>query len=283
VPFWLIGAWFSARAALRGVLAADGGSERRRRIARGLVPAGVLATLLAMLGFDVLIAGGDHFEYRALSFLPPLCALALLWSCLAIRLSANASAVAVLAFSILSGVLPWTIYSRTNALFAWPADPKVEPIAAEVPWPMRPVAESFDALERWLIPRGIGVRHYEHRAFWLRQLRSVPSRAEGERVCSASDHPVAALTTIGIPGWVLLECAILDLRGLADYVIARAPSKLGYLGHDRKPPLDYVQQFQPNVFLHGGNVRIYPRPRPLTDERIREIERQYWRAARGWK
>lgn len=282
-PVWLLGAWIWARAAARSVLAADGGQDQRRACARSLGQAGVLATVLAMLGFNLVIAGGDHFEYRVLSFLCPLCALALLWSCLAIRLPGSISAVVLAGFSIVSGVLPWTLRVRTDSLNAWPPDPQVESIASDVPSLMRPAAESFDRLEQWLIPRGVGVRHYEHRAFWLHQVHDLPSREEGARACGASDHPVAARATIGLAGWVLPGCAILDLRGLADYVIARAPSKLGYLGHDRKPPLDYVQQFQPNVFVHGGSVRIYPRPRPLTDDRIRQIEQHYWSVARGWK
>jgi arabinofuranosyltransferase len=274
LPVWLIGAWLWERDAMRRILAASG-SERMRSIARLLVQAGALATVFAMLGFEVLIAGGDHFEYRALSFLCPLLALALWQGLLALGLRASAGAITVAGFSLISAVLPWTIFAQTNALYAWPPSPAVEPIADETPWIMRPVATRLDELENWLIPRGIGLRHYEHRAFWLHQLQNLPDRNDGARACSASDHPIAAFATIGIASWVLPNCAILDLRGLADYVIARTPSQLEYLGHDRRAPPGYMEAFQPNVASFAGGVRIYPRPKPLTDDMIRAIEAHY--------
>ena len=275
VPFWSIAAWAWSRDSKRRVTAADGGAPRRRALARALAQAGVLATVLALLGFEVLIAGGDHFEYRALSFLCPLLALAMAYGCFALRLSASVGAGVLVLFSAISAVLPWTIFVRTNALYRWPADPAVIRIANDVPAVLRPIAAGFDELEDWLIPHGIGIRHYEHRAFWLRQLRFYPSRERGAELCAAVDHPVTASATIGVASWTLPGCAILDLRGLADYVIARTPSKLGYLGHDRKPPIEYIREFQPNVFLQNGEVRVYPRPKPLTDEHIREVEQRY--------
>jgi arabinofuranosyltransferase len=276
LPFALAGAYLWARAAL-GRLAAQRSEARRVEAARTLVQAGVLGAVLAMLGFDVLIAGGDHFEYRALSFLCPLLPLGFLYGGLALRIRANVTALALLGWSAVSAVLPWTAYFQTNDQYAWPSEPLVVPTAPDAPLILRPIARSFDALQDWLIPHGIGVRHYEHRAFWLHQIRSYPPRERGAALCAAADHPVMAIATIGVSSWVLPGCAVLDLRGLADYVIARTPGTLGYLGHDRKPPLDYVQAFQPNVFLRNGEVRIYPRPRPLTDERIRDIE-QFYRA-----
>jgi hypothetical protein len=229
-----------------------------------------------MLGFNVWIAGGDHFEYRALSFLCPLVALAFAYGCFALRLRANASALALLGWSAASAVLPWTVFFQTDALYTWRAKPVVIPIAPATPAVFRPIARSFDELEAWLIPHGIGIRHYEHRAFWLHQIRMYPTRERGAAACAAADHPVLATATIGVSSWVLPGCAVLDLRGLADYVVARTPAKLGYLGHDRKPPIEYIQAFQPNVFVRDGEVRIYPRPRPLTDDQIRAIE-QYFR------
>jgi arabinofuranosyltransferase len=275
LPLILAGGFVWLRASLRR-LAAVGGEARRTEAARTLVRLGVLGAVLAMLGFDVLIAGGDHFEYRALSFLCPLLPLGFLYGCLALRIRAHVSALALLGWSAVSAVLPWTAYQQTNAQYAWPTEPLVIPTAPDAPLLLRPVARAFDALQDWLIPHGIGVRHYEHRAFWLHQLRNFPTRERGKALCAAADHPVMPIATIGVSGWVLPGCAVIDLRGLADYVIARTPGKLGYLGHDRKPPLDYLQAFEPNVFVRGnGEVRIYPRPRPLTDERIREIERDY--------
>lgn len=282
VPVWSIATWSWARDSVRETLAAAGGEARRRAFARFLVRAGVLATLLAMLGFGVVIAGGDHFEYRALSFLCPLLVLAMLYGCLAIEGKTNTrtnagviSTVVIAGFAAISGVLPWTIFAQTNHTYSWSTTPTVIPIAAAAPAFLRPVASTFDNLETWLIPHGVGLRHYEHRAFWLHQVRSAPTRTRGDKVCAAADHPVGAIGTIGVVSWVLPSCAILDMRGLCDYVIARTPSHVGYLGHDRKAPEGYMQQFQPNVTIEGGDVRIRPRPRPLTDQQIRDVEQYY--------
>ncbi len=260
LPVWAWAAWCWAR--------------RCRLQASTVAQALALATLLAKLGFDVTVAGGDHFEYRAFSHLVPLFALAFVRGCLGFGLGARACAAALLAFSVISAVLPWTIYARDADRYQWPAPPS-PPLAARVAWPFRPAAIELDALEAWLVPRGVGVRHHEHRAYWLHQIRTFPSRSDGARLCAREEHPVAAMATIGVGGWVLRGCTILDLRGLADYVIARMPAKVGYLGHDRRPPPDYVRRLMPNVFVNAGRIVVLPRPRPLREDDIRDTERYY--------
>jgi len=241
----------------------------------------VLATLLAKLGFDLLIAGGDHFEYRVLSYLVPLLALAFLHGALSLfgPTRPRLAALALLGWAGISAILPWTHYARSHDRDAWPVSPPVIAIAGDVPPPLRPIAAAFDELQAWLIRHGVGVRHYEHRAFWLHQIRAYPSRELGTRACSASENPVAPVTTIGVAGWVLSTCHIIDLRGLTDHVIARAPvvgDRPGYMAHDRRPPLDYVKRFMPNVFVRDGRVVVYPRPVPLRDADIQRIEAEYW-------
>jgi arabinofuranosyltransferase len=275
LPLWFGAGWAWLRDGWRAASAADGVEARRARLANLGAQVLVIGTLLALLGFDVFVAGGDHFEYRMLSFTVPLCALAFVRGGFGLGLRGPSTSIALAGFSLISAVLPWTAFMQEGTRYAWPASPAVQPLAADVPVLLRPVAERFDALERWLIPRGIGVRHYEHRAFWLHQVRNYPTRERAARACSQADHPVAAIATIGIAGWVLEGCAVIDLRGLADYVIARSPGKLEYLGHDRKPPADYVRSFQPNLLMNDGRFVIYPRNVPLTDDRIRTLERVY--------
>lgn len=274
LPLWALAAWLWGRDSVRGIAAASGGS-RRAAIARLLVQAGLLATVLAMLGFNVLIAGGDHFEYRVLSFLCPLLALAVAYSCLVLRMRAVASALVIAGFGAISAVLPWLVFANTNHRSIWPAQPVVVPIAASAPLVLRPAAQVLDGLELWLIPHGVGIRHYEHRAFYWHLAQGAPMRDSGEAACSAADHPIAATGNIGVVSWVLPTCAILDTRGLCDYVIARMPAKLGYLGHDHVAPREYFQSFQPNVMIERGQVRISRRPRPLSDAGIEETEQRY--------
>jgi arabinofuranosyltransferase len=259
LPIWLWALWLW----LRGPAADSGRAVRTMRVLCLTAPLGIA-------GFAVLIAGGDHFEYRALSFLVPLLALALAHGCLKLGLGA----FTIAGFAAFSAFLPWTLYAQQHARYEWPAQ-ALPKLAEHVAWPVQPIAAGLDALEAWLIPHGIGVRWEEHRAFWLHQVRDLPTREIGARACTATENPVAATTTIGVSGWVLPGCAVLDLHGLTDAVIAHQPSTTHYLGHDRRPPLDYVQRFLPNVFMHEGNVLVYPRPRPLTDEDIERAEAEY--------
>jgi arabinofuranosyltransferase len=238
-------------------------------------------TLCAKLGFDVLIAGGDHFEYRSLSYWVPLIALGFLYTCLELKRSARVVAVLFVGFIATSAVLPWTYYAQTRAHFAWPPEPRVLAIAPDVPFVLRPIARAFDDLQAWLIPRGIGVRQNEHRAFWLRLLSEYPSRAVGTRACSSAQRPIAAIPNVGVAGWVLATCDILDLRGLNDYVIARTTPRdreRSYLAHERRPPAGYIERFRPNVIVNDQHVVIRARGAPFRDEEIIAAE-NYGRAS----
>jgi arabinofuranosyltransferase len=282
VPLWSFGLYHSLRALARDVHGAHGAhadrTEQRRSLAtRTSVRALCLAAAGAKLGFDLCIAGGDHFEYRTLSWLVPLALLALAHGLLALTRRTAVVVLAIGVFAASSAILPWTHFLQTRDREVWPVEPRVLPVAPHVPAPLRPIAERFDALQAWLLPRGVGIRHYEHRAFWFHQLREYPSRETGARLCAEHENPVSALATIGVAGWTLARCHILDLRGLTDRVIARAPLAGGpeYLGHDRRPPPEYVRAFKPNVLVQAGRVVFLPRPSPLTDDEITRIEEIY--------
>jgi arabinofuranosyltransferase len=92
---------------------------------------------------------------------------------------------------------------------------------------------------------------------------------------------VLAYHTIGVPGWVLPNVAVIDWFGLNDVVIAhskptRSASEARQMAHDRGPPEGYIECFRPNVFVlkkYGFSVR--PRERALTDAEIRACETRY--------
>jgi arabinofuranosyltransferase len=50
------------------------------------------------------------------------------------------------------------------------------------------------------------------------------------------------------------------------------------MAHERSPPPGYVESFEPNVeYLPDGEVVVRPRAVPMTAERIRQIEAEWWR------
>ncbi|MET0390652.1 MAG: hypothetical protein ABW321_32065, partial [Polyangiales bacterium] len=273
MPLWLYGLWQLGRRVVSRLKAYAAGSgepdaaSARHGLAQSLARAGVLACVLSKLEFDVFIAGGDHFEYRALSYLVPLLALAFLHGLLSARLRPALVYACFVGFIAVSSWLPWSLYTRTRDFHRWPPNPPVERLASDAPWPLQPVAAALDELQGWLIPHGVGVRHAAHRGFWLNQLEYTPSRDEGARQCAQSDHPLAAAGTIGVIGWVLPGCYVLDILGLNDYVVARTPLPEGqerYMAHDRSVPPGYLERLMPNVSIKGHALTIYPRPTPLT-------------------
>lgn len=49
------------------------------------------------------------------------------------------------------------------------------------------------------------------------------------------------------------------------------------MAHERSPPPGYIEAFEPNVeYLPGGDVVVRPRAVPMTAERIRQIEAEWW-------
>ena len=90
-----------------------------------------------------------------------------------------------------------------------------------------------------------------------------------------------AYHTIGVPGWVLPNVAILDWFGLNDAVIAhakptRTTSEERQMAHDRGPPEGYIECFRPNVFVRtNGKLGVRPRARDLTADEIRACEERF--------
>jgi arabinofuranosyltransferase len=127
----------------------------------------------------------------------------------------------------------------------------------------------------------VGMRHQEHKIFGEVQLGRFPTREEGSRI-SREGHPVLVYDTVGVPGWVLPNVAILDWFGLNDAVIAHArptrqASEDRQMAHDRGPPTGYVDCFRPNVFVLKNRpvVKLQQRQQPLTAEQIRACETKF--------
>ncbi len=243
-----------------------------------VVPVLVAATLLAHFAYYTLLIGGDHFEYRVYA---QWVMLGLVGVVAALGRSAMAPrhALAALGLCVAASIpLPWVHHLETRGLTTRAeTHVMVRPIAQAFPSFARPYVGAFDALQAWLIPHLVGVRHQEHKVFCEEQLRRYPTSWRSLRV--GAGDPVLVERTVGVPGWSLPEVAIIDLFGLNDRVIARTPVPPSHgprrMAHDRQPPPGYVECFVPNVLVRGGGFRVYQRREPLTPERIRFCERRF--------
>lgn len=198
--------------------------------------AAISATLFHA-GYYVLRVGGDHFEYRVLSQLVPLGTLSL--AAMAANLGAGASlpTVATAGLWLASGV-GW--------LHLWLLPPPLpgsefRPFAPHVPAMVRPLARWFDAQQAWLHLRVICIRCDEHAAVLRGFAEQFPRRMQ---VTGGNDaFPIYQSPTVGLAAWSLPDCAILDLHGLNDWVIARTPIA--------PPPLRPLAGTLPDVVAHA--------------------------------
>jgi arabinofuranosyltransferase len=261
------------------VVRARAGSWRRLRSPAALLTAIACGAVLAHLGYYVIVVGGDHFEYRVLSQLAPLIALAFVRAA-ALLASMPLAGVLCAALLVFGNVIPWTHWELTRHVneraHAVKLTAKVAPALAQ---PFALLALPFDALQAELIGQGIGVRHQEHKVFRLWQSSLYPSRANGLKLRARQPNPVHVYPCVGVPAWSLPRFHIVDSVGLNDYVIARTPvprHRRGYMAHERTPPPGYIESFLPNIqFNRARRLIELRRVRPLTDARIREIERRY--------
>ena len=185
-----------------------------------LAPLAVVAATLIHVGYYVLKVGGDHFEYRVFSHLVPLTTLSA--AAIAARWSAGARLplITVLALGIASGV-GWVHLALTRDM---PAN-GFHPISPRVPAALQPLARWYDRQQSWLQMHFVCLRCVQH-ALSLQYISGpLPPRSRGQ--FDLGDVPVHSAVTVGVVGWVLPDCAILDRHGLNDWVIAHAPAELG--------------------------------------------------------
>ncbi len=252
----------------------------RTAVATPNTPALVIAaTFVAHVTYYTMMIGGDHFEYRPFAhlILPMGVALIRFLAVLELRPATALAAVALAAAVALP--LPWVHYSRTRNLITRASTYMMfVPVADAFPAPLRWYADLFDELQRWMMKRHVGTRHQEHKIFYEESVRAIVSREVGSRV-TAEDKAVLATGMVGVPGWNMPEVAIIDTKGLNDWVVARNPVTespgVRLMAHERDPPPGYVECFEPNVGFENGQVRLIDRATPLTDQRIRDCETKY--------
>ena len=213
------GAWLWALTAITWV-----GFELRRGL-RAIVgslltnvPA-LAAVVVALFnaGYYCFKVGGDHFEYRVLSQLVPLGTLTAvamvgrmsnrpLWPILA-------SFAMALAGSLGSVHLPLT---------SDPGKYGIQAITPSMPAFAKPLSRWFDKQQAWLFLRYIGLRSNHHTAVLNLYAVHYPRRLA--MTDSPDPFPMLATGGVGLPAWYLPDCAIIDLFGLNDWVIARTHS-----------------------------------------------------------
>jgi hypothetical protein len=95
-------------------------------------------------------------------------------------------------------------------------------LAPRMPTLLQPLVRWYDRQQAWLLFQDVGVR-CEHHARLLRETFQalMPHRMHIEN--PPDPFPVFAADGVGVVGWSLPDCAIIDQHGLNDWVIARTP------------------------------------------------------------
>ena len=190
--------------------------QLRRLFTEYLPATAATAAVLWQVGYYVFVVGGDHFEYRVLSHLIPLLALsgaAMAWD-LRPRAWLPTTALAAIGTASCFGWLHL-------ALVATPLIPGFDPLSPKVPALLQPLARIHDRYQAWLQMQFNCVRVGAHAQSARDITRYAPTRSRLGP--SPDDLNVAKAAAVGIVGWVLPDCAVIDVHGLNDWVGARTP------------------------------------------------------------
>ncbi len=239
----------------------------------------VVATVVFHVMYYTLIIGGDHFEFRVYAYLIPLIFLTFLWMLNAINAKPLTSAIAFGLFILLSLPVPWTHWALTKDFKVRTITYKMRyPVAPSFPTPFQWYAKLFDDFQDWTIDHYVGTRHQSHKVFCESYERKFFNRTETGKE-NIGPFPVYSISAVGVPAWTLPDVAIIDRKGLNDYVVARyrPPSdRERVIAHERYPPQGYSASFSPNVDLDRDHVLHYTKRRmELTAEDIIETE-NFW-------
>jgi arabinofuranosyltransferase len=231
---------------------------------RSFLTASVWLALLGHLTYYTFIIGGDHFEYRVYSHLIPLTfgVIPLATRSSIPQNAAEHRALPHLYHRFLGRPLDSLARNkgpeptRNHACYdgarrdLWPAS-------------MRWYVQPFDQMQAWLIKYRVGMRHQEHKIFFLNQQHYIPDSETILRQFSVSaealgPYPVIAYGSVGVLGW--------------------------RMAHNRFPPPGYVE---PRITLDYNEsgvqvtsmhryIKINPRAKPLTAQKIRECQTRTW-------
>jgi arabinofuranosyltransferase len=193
------------------------GSANVQRALLDNVPAAVaVATVVAHAGYYVLRVGGDHFEYRVLSQLVPLGVLACAAMAARVANGVRLTIATVLTLGLASAV-GWLHLALTRDMGAY----GLQPLTPQLPAVVRPLVRWFDQQQMWLLFRRIGMRCSFHACVMHKfATETYPPM----RITDPPDpFPMMLAGGVGVLGWNLRDCAILDLLGLNDWVVARTP------------------------------------------------------------
>ncbi|NTV65649.1 MAG: hypothetical protein HGA65_19240, partial [Oscillochloris sp.] len=129
---------------------------------------------------------------------------------------------------------------------------------------------AYDADQTWLINHSIGLRHQEHKVFYLTMIARYPDRQI--EAPEGPGEPVVSTLSVGIVGWSFASVSVIDFLGLNDSVIAHNPELRtdGQMAHERQPPPGYLECFDPGLAKADLKVRFVPA------ERIRSCEARFW-------
>ena len=235
-----------------------------------------LMTLAGQVFYYIFVVGGDHFEYRVFSHLIILLWISLIWMLNTLALRPASAILIGCIFLLCSLPVPWTHWKLSQAHITRESSRIMKiPTAASFPAPFKWYAALFDTLQFWLIDHFVCMRHQEHKIFSLWYRGIFPTREEGQ-LLPAADFPVMALSSVGIPAWVLPQVNIIDTLGLNDYVVARIPLKSDsprVMAHSKMAPAGYVACFAPNTsLLPARTVAILERRKQLSAQDIRDCE-----------
>jgi len=210
---WL---WFPLTAAWVVVELRRGGRTLFRTLSHHVPAVAAVAITLFNAGYFVFVVGGDHFEYRVLSQLVPLGVLGC--AAMAARITDGARLPIATVLSIgLASTVGWLHLALTHDMPFY----GLKPITPQLPAVARPLTRWFDRQQAWLFTRYIGARCTFHRNylefaathFWQRM-----------RIVDPPDpFPTLAGEAVGLLGWTLSDCVILDEMGLNDWIVARTP------------------------------------------------------------
>lgn len=170
--------------------------------------------------YYVLMVGGDHFEYRVFSQLVPLGGLAAA-AMLAHTFRSVGMQIGCLVGLGLAGSAGWVHLALTADQPR--AVPFYQPIAPRVPGWAQPLCRWYDRNQSWLQMHYVCCRCQQH-ALTLELIQKLLPETRTYIPDNPKDLPVIITPAAGMPGWLLPNCAVLDLLGLNDWVTARTLS-----------------------------------------------------------